>query len=360
MKDNRVYIIAEAGVNHNGSIETAKRLIDVAAECGADAVKFQTFKAESLVSRFAPKADYQKQTTDKNESQYAMLKKLELDYQAHQILMEYCNKKKIQFLSTPFDLQSLDLLANIINLPILKIPSGEITNAPLLLKASSTGKKIILSTGMSTLGEIETALGIFAFGYLRKREEIPSIEAFQKAYTSSEGQSILKKNVSLLHCTSEYPAPFDEVNLQAMCTMKSVFGLPVGLSDHTVGIAVPIAATALEAVIIEKHFTLDRNFPGPDHAASLEPDELKTMVQSIRQVEKALGNSAKLPVFSEMRNRMIVRKSIVAAKNIKKGEIFTIDNLSIKRPGNGVSPMQYWNILNRKAEKDYLADEVIQ
>jgi len=353
-----IYIIAEAGVNHNGSLNMAIQLIDLAAEAGADAVKFQTFKADQVVSRTAPKAEYQTKVTNVDESQYEMLKKLELDEPAHQKIVEYCSKKGIQFLSTPFDLESLDMLTNKFNLPRLKLPSGDITNAPLLLKAARSGKPIILSTGMSTLGEIETALGVLAFGYTQVNE-IPSLKAFQEAYRSEAGQTALREKVVLLHCTTEYPAPFEDVNLRSMDTLRAAFGLPVGYSDHTPGIAVAIASAARGAVIIEKHFTLNRNLPGPDHKASLEPGELKTMVQSIRQVEAALGSSLKFPSPSEIKNMPVARKSIVAAKEIKKGDLLTEENITVKRPGSGISPMNYWQLTGTVADRDYNKDEMV-
>jgi N-acetylneuraminate synthase len=355
---NRTYIIAEAGVNHNGSLEMAKQLIDVAVDAGADAVKFQTFRAEKLVSRNAPKADYQTKTTDVAESQWDMIKKLELDEDAHRALIDHCGKKNIQFLSTPFDLESVDLLAYIFDLPYLKIPSGEITNGPLLLQIAHTGKPVILSTGMSTLGDIEVALGVLAFGYTQKGE-MPSQAAFQEAYYSCEGQRILREKVTVLHCTTEYPAPFSEVNLKVMDTLSDAFHLPIGFSDHTAGIAVPIAAVARGAVMVEKHFTLDRNLPGPDHKASLEPQELADMIRSIRQVESALGMSTKVPSPSEVRNKPIARKSLVACQMIRQGEIFTEENLAVKRPGTGISPMRYWEWLGKKATKEYLPDEKV-
>ena len=358
MSHGRTYIIAEAGINHNGSLDIAKRLIDIAAKAGADAVKFQTFKAERLVNRLAPKAEYQARTTDSSESQYEMLRKLELSEESHLLLMGYCRGKGIQFLSTPFDLESVDLLTRKLVLPCLKLPSGEITNAPLLLKAARTGRPIILSTGMSTLSEIKTALGVLAFGYTGHVGK-PSIAAFEEAYGSERGQRSLKKNVTLLHCTSEYPTPFTDVNLRAMDTMRDAFGLPVGLSDHTPGIAISIAAVALGAVVIEKHFTLDRNMTGPDHKASLEPGELEAMVQSIRQVEAALGSGLKVPAQSEVKNLLVARKSLVATKDIKKGEPFTEQNLGVKRPGSGVAPVKYWEWLGKLADRDYKQDEVV-
>ena len=355
----RVYIIAEAGVNHNGSLSMARELINAAAAAGADAVKFQTFKADRLVSRIAPKAEYQLKTTDNIESQFEMIKKLELSEEAHEVLIEYCQMRGIQFLSTPFDIESLNLLSSKFNLPYIKLPSGEITNGLLLLEAAKTGTPIILSTGMSTLGEVEMALGILAFGYMQQDGK-PSLDAFQEAYASNTGYSLLRQKVTLLHCTTEYPAPFGDVNLRAMDTLATAFGLKIGLSDHTSGLAIPIAAAALGAVVIEKHFTLDKSLPGPDHKASLEPKELKEMVESIRQVESALGNSLKLPAPSEMKNKTIARKSLVAATDIRKGEPFTEVNLTVKRPGSGVSPLYYWQWLVRIAERDFKADEVIQ
>jgi len=356
---NDTFIIAEAGVNHNGSLDMALELIDAAAEAGANAVKFQTFKADKVVSRFASKAEYQTRNTGTTESQLEMVKKLELAEEQHMVLAEHCWKRGIEFMSTPFDLDSVDFLANVVNVSRLKIPSGEITNGLILLKIARTGKPIILSTGMSTLDEVETALGVLAFGF-RNSQEKPSMEAFKEAYSSNEGQSFLKDKVSLLHCTTEYPAPFDEVNLKAMDTLRDKFALPVGYSDHTIGIAVPIAAVARGAVIIEKHFTLDRNLPGPDHKSSLEPNELKQMVNSIRQVELALGNGIKQPTTSELKNMAVARKSLVAIKEIKKGEMFTETNLGAKRPGTGLSPFEYWDLLGKKADKEYIVDEVIE
>lgn len=354
----KTYIIAEAGVNHNGSIENAKKLIDVAVAAGADAVKFQTFKSKSIASKKAMKAQYQKKTTDQSESQLDMLKKLELDQATHEILIKYCEEKHIQFLSTPFDLESVDLLANTFDIPTLKVPSGEITNGPLLLKMAKTNKPIIMSTGMSNLAEVEMALAILAFGYLGLEEE-PTIKGFQKAYSTKDGQKLLQAKVTLLHCTTEYPAPIRDVNLKMMDTLFHAFNLPVGYSDHTEGITVPIAAVARGAQVIEKHFTLDKNMPGPDHKASLEPFELKQMVHSIREVEFSIGNSLKKPSLSELDNKEVIRKSLVAAKDIKEGEIFTEQNLTVKRPGNGISPTKIWEYLGERATKDYSEDEMI-
>lgn len=354
----KVFIIAEAGVNHNGSLNMALQLIDAAAAAGADAVKFQTFKSEAVIGRFAVKAEYQAKTTGGDESQLEMVRKLELDGAAHRALVEHCAKCGIQFLSTPFDLQSVDLLVEELNVPILKIPSGEITNAPLLLKIAHTGKPVILSTGMSTLGDIEYALGVLAFGYSQVGGA-PSREGFTQAYFSQQGQRALRDKVTLLHCTTEYPAPIEEVNLRVMQTMSHAFGLPVGYSDHTEGITIPVAATALGATVIEKHFTLDRNLPGPDHKASLEPEELAQMVKAIRQVEQALGTGAKIPAPSERKNMAIARKSIVAAREIRAGEVLNEENLTTKRPGSGMSPLFYWDILGTVAQRDYQQDEAI-
>ena len=357
-KARGIYIIAEAGVNHNGSLDLALQLVDAAADAGADAVKFQTFRADRLVSGSAPKAEYQKAATGASESQFEMLRRLELDQEAHQQLLAHCGKRGIQFLSTPFDPESIDLLAMTLDLPMLKLSSGEITNAPLLLKAARSGKPIILSTGMATLGDVETALGVLAFGYT-DHDNMPGEGAFRAAYAGAEGQGVLREQVTLLHCTTEYPAPFADVNLRAMGTLSAAFGLRVGFSDHTEGIAVPIAAAALGAVLIEKHFTLDRTLPGPDHKASLEPDELKQMVTAIRQVELAFGSYRKLPVPSEIGNAQVARRSIVAAWAIRAGEPFSEGNLSVKRPGSGISPLRYWELIGRPAGRNYMPDELI-
>jgi len=330
----KVFIIAEAGVNHNGSIDMAKKLIDVAAEAGADAVKFQTFKTDKTVSRKAQKADYQKNTTDAGESQYDMVKKLELDVSTHKELMSYCLEKNIMFLSTPFDHDSIDLLDEL-GLKIFKIPSGEITNLPYLRHIGKLNKEIIMSTGMADIGEIEDALDILV-----------------NAGTD-------KNNITVLHCNTEYPTPMTDVNLRAMQTIANTFKIRTGYSDHTLGIEVPVAAVALGAKVIEKHFTLDKTLPGPDHQASLEPQELKLMIESIRNIEKALEDGIKKPSKSETPNKTIVRKSIVAKKAIKKGEILSEDNLSIKRPGNGISPMRWDEIIGTIAQKDYEEDELL-
>lgn len=355
---SRTYIIAEAGVNHNGSLDLAKKLIASAAEAGADAVKFQTFKATNLVSKSAPKAQYQLKSTNNEESQFDMLQKLELTLEMHKELIEYCKEKNIEFLSTPFDDESVDMLVQTFNIPILKIPSGEITNAPLLLKIAKAKRPMILSTGMSTLGEIEQALSVLAFGLLNENKK-PSLLDFQNSYSSTEGQRVLQEYVTLLHCTTEYPTPFSEVNLKVMDTLGQAFHLPVGYSDHTVGITIPIAAVARGAKVIEKHFTLDKGLPGPDHKASLEPKELKEMVKAIREVEEAIGSPIKIPTPSEQKNKTIARKSIVAHSLILENESFTKLNITIKRPGTGISPIYYWDMLTKKATRKYKEDEVI-
>lgn len=354
----RIYIIAEAGVNHNGSLAMAKELIDLAADAGADAVKFQTFRAEEVISTFAPKAPYQEKLTPSGETQLEMVRKLQLNENQHEELVRQCQSRNIEFVSTPFDLPSVDLLLNRLKVSRLKIASGEITNAPLLLKAARTGTDIILSTGMSSLGEVENALGVLAFGYCEGNKQ-PSPAAFRGSYSTPEGQRFLKEKVILLHCTTEYPVPFEDINLLAMDTMRQAFGLKVGYSDHSPGISVAIAAAARGATVIEKHFTLDRNLPGPDHQASLEPSELKAMVKSIRQVELALGSPRKFAACCELPNLTVARKSLVARKNIKKGEIFTEENLGIKRPGTGIEPIYYWDYLGKAAARDYHMDEEI-
>lgn len=353
-----VFIIAEAGVNHNGDLEIARQLIDAAVVAGADAVKFQTFKAESLVTAQAGKAAYQKQTTEIDESQLAMLKQLELKPEWHYQLRDYCQQQGIMFLSTAFDFASLQFLVDELGVPQLKIPSGEINNGPFLLAHAQTGKQVILSTGMATLGEIETALGVLAFGYLGLPK--PSLPAFQQAYCSASGQALLQENVMLLHCTTEYPTPMAHINLRAMDVLQQAFGLKVGYSDHSIGLSVPIAAAARGAALIEKHFTLDRSLKGPDHQVSLEPHELKAMVQGIREVEQALGMAQKCPQAGELENQQVVRKSLVAACAIAQGEAFTASNLAIKRPGSGIDPMRYWQFLGQASNRSYLADELLQ
>lgn len=330
----KVFIIAEAGVNHNGSLELAKKLIDAACEAGADAVKFQTFKTENLVSKTAQKAEYQKSTTDANESQFEMIKKLELDAEAHHKLIAYCKEKNIMFLSTPFDLDSVDLLHNL-GLEIFKIPSGEITNLPYLRKIGALNKKVILSTGMADIGEIEDALDVLRVGGTQK------------------------ENITVLHANTEYPTPMEDVNLRAMQTIGKTFDITYGYSDHTLGIEVDIAAVALGASCMEKHFTLDKTMQGPDHKASLEPHELKAMVQAIRNIEKALGDGVKKPSKSEIPNIKIARKSIVAACAIKKGDLLSETNITVKRPAGGITPMRWDEILGSVALQDYEKDALI-
>ena len=329
-----VFIIAEAGVNHNGSVSLAKQLIDVAVESGADAVKFQTFKTENLVLKNTQKAEYQKQTTDASESQFDMIKKLELDMETHKELIAYCQEKDIMFLSTPFDHDSINLLSSL-GLQIFKIPSGEITNLPYLRYIGSLGKRVILSTGMSDLREIGNALKILI-----------------NAGTS-------KDNITVLHANTMYPTPMEDVNLHAMLTIQKAFSVSVGYSDHTLGIEVDIAAVAIGASVIEKHFTLDKFMEGPDHKASLEPQELKAMVSAIRNIEKALGSSKKKPSTSESVNIDIARKSIVANQSIKKGDKLSSKNITTKRPGTGINPMQWDEIIGTSAKKDYRMGDLI-
>ncbi len=332
----RTLIIAEAGVNHNGDLGFAKKLIAAAAAAGADLVKFQTFTAKSLVSASAPKAEYQKKTTESNESQLEMIQKLELSREDHTVLIEECRLKGIGFFSTAFDFQSFDLLMELGCLEQIKIPSGELTNLPLLRYMSRFSKPLMLSTGMANLGEIEAA-----------------IEAVEAAGTP-------RSLITVLHCTTEYPTPMEDVNLRAMVAMKRAFGVNTGYSDHTQGIEVAIAAVALGATIIEKHFTLDRNLPGPDHKASLEPHELKAMVEGIRNVERALGDGVKRPSPSELKNKPIARKSLVAIRPISTGEAFSAENMGAKRPGTGLSPMRWDEVLGRIASKDFAVDDLIE
>lgn len=349
----RTLIIAEAGVNHNGSEELAFKLVDAAAEAGADVVKFQTFKAQNLVTATAEQAEYQTANIGKKESQLEMLSRLELSYEAHHRLLSYCSDKGIEFLSTAFDSESLDFLVKDLKLRTLKIPSGEITNAPFILEHARTGCDLIVSTGMCDLADIEAALGVIAFGYINATSATPSREGFQTAYSSPIGQKALKEKVTILHCTSEYPAPLEEVNLKVMDTLTQAFGLPTGYSDHTAGTAIPIAAVAKGATLIEKHFTLDRGMEGPDHKASLETTELVEMVRGIRAVELALGHSLKSPTMSELKNRKIARKSLVSARKIDKGSRISTADISIKRPGTGMPPSRYWSLIGTIASKDY-------
>jgi len=335
LSNSLITIIAEAGVNHNGSIDMAKKLIDTAAEAGADLVKFQSFHAKNLLTKTADKAEYQKKYSDDNESHYKMIKKLELDRTAHQNLIEHCELRGIQFLSSAFDHESIDLLAEL-NIPLYKIPSGEITNLPYLRHIGSMGKPIIMSTGMATLDEVRNALNIL-------------LEAGAQ-----------KNNITILHCNTEYPTPMEDVNLKAMLTIRDELGVNVGYSDHTLGIEISIAAVALGATVIEKHFTLDRTLPGPDHASSLEPQELKSMVSAIRNIEKAMGNGVKTPSPSEKKNISHVRKSIVAKKSIKKGQQFTEYNLTVKRPGTGISSMEWDEVIGKESQANFEPDDFIK
>jgi N-acetylneuraminate synthase len=352
-------IIAEAGVNHNGDEKLAFELVNAAHRAGADIVKFQTFKAKNLVTQNAIQADYQVVNTKKQESQLAMLSRLELSYQAHHQLVQHCQSLGIEFLSTAFDSESLDFLVNELGLTRLKIPSGEITNAPLVLEHARTGCDLIVSTGMATLADIEAVLGVIAFGYTMPFDAIPSEEDFQAAYFSELGKKALKAKVTVLHCTTEYPAPLVDINLRAMDTLSAAFGLPVGYSDHSEGIIVPIAAVARGAILIEKHFTLDKNMEGPDHKASLNPIELKSMIDGIRAVELTLGDGIKGPRPSEMKNKVAARKSIVAIRYIASGTQITVDDIAVKRPGNGISPYNYWKIIGKVTDIDYQPGDLI-
>ena len=333
--NKKVVIIAEAGVNHNGDVNIAKQLIDAAAEAKADYVKFQTFQSNKVISSFAEQASYQYKNTGIKESQLEMVQKLELSKKDHQLLLDHCKKTNIKFFSTSFDLPSTRFLRKL-NLGLFKIPSGEITNLPYLSLIGGYNTEIILSTGMADLGEIEQAIRVL------------------------EKNGTERNKITLLHCTTEYPAPFEEVNLKAMNTLREAFGTEVGYSDHTEGIEVAIAATALGASVIEKHFTLDKSLPGPDHKASLDPVELKKMVYSIRLIEKSLGDGRKEPSQSEIRNKSVARKSLVAKKLIKKGDKFTRNNIAIKRPGYGISPMKIDDVLGRKAIRTFTTDEMIE
>lgn len=350
-----VFIIAEAGVNHNGSLDLALNLVDAAADAGADAVKFQTFKTANLVTAAAPKADYQNQQTDTAESQFDMLRKLELSLADHLILIDRCSTRGIEFISTPFDAESLQLLLEI-GVGRIKIPSGELTNAPLLHQAARSGLPVILSTGMATLDEVRTAVSVLAHGYATA-DDRPSAEAFDNALPRHA--AVLTGKLTILHCTTEYPSPFADANLRAMDTLAEFFQLPVGLSDHTPGISVAIAAAARGASMIEKHMTLDRSLPGPDHQTSLDPREFTRLVQSIREVSLSLGSPLKQPAASELKNLAIVRKSLVAALPILAGETFTPQNLTAKRPGGGLPPILFWELLGKTSDRDYAPDQPI-
>jgi N-acetylneuraminate synthase len=356
----RTSIIAEAGVNHNGSLAMAKKLIDAAVGAGADFVKFQTFKSSSVLTSRAEKANYQKATTDAHQNQLEMVRKLELSEDDHRDLSEHCKMQGIALVSTPFDAASAAFLVRDLAVDFVKVSSGDLTNAPFLLHLASLGAPILLSTGMGLLGEIEDALGVIAFGYLNAPDVEPGLPAFREAYVSGQGQAVLSEKVSLLHCTTEYPAPVDCTNLRAIDTLSQAFGLRTGFSDHTQGIHIPVAAVARGARIIEKHLTLDRSLPGPDHRASLEPAEFSSMVSAIRDVELALGSARKMPTRAEIPNLVVARRSLVAARKIEKGEIFSVDMLTTKRPGDGLAPIEFWALIGKAAHRKYSADEAIE
>lgn len=353
-----VHIIAEAGVNHDGDVGQALALIDAAADAGADAVKFQTFRASELVVANTRKAAYQAALTPADEDQRTMLRRLELNADDHNLLMDHCAKRGIAFLSTPFDIPSLRFLVDELGVERLKLSSGALTDGPLLLEAGRSGLSILLSTGMGTLEDVERALGVLAFGYVGDSRE-PSLTGFAEAFAAPVGRRNLVEKVTLLHCTTEYPAPPAEANLRAMGTMARAFGLQTGFSDHTAGIHVALAAVALGAGVLEKHLTLDRSLPGPDHQASLEPQQFKELVDAARNIELAMGDGVKRPMPSEIANAAVVRKSLVATRPIRRGEVFTAQNLAARRPGNGLSAMRYWELLGRIAPRDLAEGEVV-
>jgi len=357
MNPEPTFVIAEAGVNHNGSVGLAKALIDSAVAAGADAVKFQSFVTENMVTNDAERAQYQIANTGNSESQYQMLKRLELSHPQQRELFDYCTSKRIQFLSTPFDDESLKFLVQDLGLETIKVGSGELTNAPFLHQVASTAKHLILSTGMSTESEIRSALGVVAHAFTSKQP--PSIEQFERSFDSEAGKRAITSRVTLLHCTTEYPAAPEEINLRAMQTMGERFECRIGFSDHSAGIHLAVAAVALGAKVIEKHLTTSRDLPGPDHRASLEPVEFKRLVADIRELEKALGDSIKKPTSSETKNISVARRSLVAARAIKAGEPFTVENIAVKRPGSGRSPFEYWSILGTRSPRDISKNEII-
>jgi N-acetylneuraminate synthase len=354
-----VTIIAEAGVNHDGNLERALALTDAAADAGADVVKFQTFSAQRLATGAASLADYQKRNLGAVEPQVEMLRRLELSQGDHATLLERCRTRGIEFLSSPFDLESLRFLIDDLKLPTIKIPSGEITNGPYLHTLGRSGRRAILSTGMAEPDEIATALDLLGLGYVG-RDAPARVEDVAGIRNQPAARAALKERVTLLQCTTEYPAAFDTINLKAMATLHELFELPVGLSDHSEGIAVPIAAAALGAIMIEKHLTLDRKLPGPDHKASIEPDDFTRMVAGIRATEQALGSGTKEPLAAERANRAIARKSLVAARPIRAGAIIAADDLTAMRPGTGVSPMEFWRVVGSAANRDYRQGELIE
>lgn len=353
----KLKVIAEAGVNHNGSLARALEMIDVAKEAGADAIKFQSFRADEVVTREAPTARYQKRSTS-HTTQLELLRGLQISKRDHEKLVLQCSAVGLEFLSTPFDSRSLRLLVEGLGLKTIKLSSGDLTNGPLLLECARYGVSVILSTGMAVLSEVEEALAVLAFGYIGSGR--PSRERFVEAYASRQGFEGLQEKVTLLHCTTEYPCPPDEVNLKAMVTMREAFGLKVGYSDHTAGIVIPIAAAALGAAIVEKHFTLDRGLPGPDHASSLEPVELTGMVAAIREAEAGLGSGVKAPSRAEWANRGVVRRSVVARRKILAGEKMSLDNLTMKRPGTGIAGVLFWEILGKRARRKYEKGEMLE
>lgn len=354
----RTLVIAEAGVNHNGSLDLALRLVDVAADAGADVVKFQTFQARHLVTAQASKARYQVDNTGESGSQMEMLRRLELGRDAHHVLLARCRERGIRFMSTAFDDDSLQFLGTL-DMPAVKIPSGDATHAPMLLKAARLGRPVILSTGMCTLADVEAALGVLAFA-LTQPGQPRSRRDFEAAWCDPAAQAVLRERVTVLHCVTDYPAAPASVHLRAMDTLATAFGLPVGYSDHTLGHAVALAAVARGARVIEKHFTLDRTLPGPDHAASLQPDELRDMVAGIRTIEQAVGGPAKRPSPVEVDNRAVARRSVVAARPVARGAVLTWDDLAFKRPGTGVSPLDAWGLVGRVAARDYEVDDLIE
>tara|TARA_R110002073_G_scaffold74100_2_gene181046 strand:+ start:35821 stop:36951 length:1131 start_codon:yes stop_codon:yes gene_type:complete len=347
-----ICVIAEAGVNHNGDLDLARQLVDAAAEAGADVVKFQTFRADALVTKTAPKAAYQARNTSETETQHQMLTRLELSMEAHRALLQYCNDRGIAFLSSPFDIGSLHFLTQELGLTTIKLGSGELTNAPLLIEAARSGCSLILSTGMSTLGDVEQALGVLAFA-MDPTAKDPGSEAFLQATQNTSAWQAMRKRVTLLHCTTQYPAPISSTNLRAMVTIRDAFGLQVGYSDHTEGISMSVAAAAMGATVIEKHITLDKTLPGPDHRASADPGEFRSLVAGVREVELGLGSGIKQPAEAEMANRSVARKSLRAAREISAGATLNADDIIVARPGDGISPMRYWSALGTISKRDY-------
>ena len=352
---NQVYIIAEVGVNHNGRLDLAMKLIDVAKDCGADAVKFQTFRAESLVTAYAEKADYQKANDSSSSNQLEMLKKLEISFQDHFKLKEYCEKKQIEFLSSAFDFECLKFLIHELKLQTIKVPSGETANYPFIYELAKAQVKAIVSTGMFEMDEIKTALAVMAKGYRGQEMDIRSVHQM----SIDEISTTLKDKISLLHCTTSYPCTAEDANIKVVETFKNTFKVPVGFSDHTEDFVAAMAAVSLGACVIEKHITLDTSMEGPDHKASMDPQQFKQYVELIRETEKVLGNGVKKPTAVELQNRVFARKSIVAKQPIRAGERFSEQNIDMKRPGNGMSPLNYWDILGKIAKRDFKKDEMI-